>query len=363
MALYYDPKSIAPILAQGGQEQAKYLSQVTGAAGGLPALGGVAQAGFDASAARAKRRSLLEAQQGYAQYLAKVDAGIATPQDHEIGRMYGMSLGIEQKPSESPDPRLMSYFQKKAGIEGDPIRGSKSNIGMAETIAKMEKPSNPMSGMSPTQEQIDMVARDFASGAIPSKEFGAMIGRSSPADRYRLYQAVKKYNPDFKMDKSMLSYKKEESSAGATGRVQGGKGTEVASAVGSLHDTIGFARPYVMKLNNSDIPALNEAFQKGLVAIEGNPDATALLVHMNEMRGQYAQIIHGGGTPTDQDYSEATKVLRGGLNPAGFDAMSEAVVKAGRSRAGRLTGRISNEDVFSAPKGSSPESDPLGIFK
>lgn len=342
--------------------QVPFISQPMGLSRALPALGGVAQAGFGAIEAQQKRRSLLEAQQGYAQYLAKVDAGTATPQDHAVGRIYGMSLGIEQKPMDTPDPRLMSYFQQKAGIEGAPIRGSKANIGMAETIAKMEKPPIPKTGAGVTfpKSVIDSWIKKLTTNnpktgrpyANLSDIPGGMSANSLRAQVAGALGNVEGYD----VGQGVISRSGATSESAASGRVRGGKGSEVASAVGSLHDTIGFARPYVMKLNKSDIPVVNEAFQKGLASIEGNPDATALLVHMNEMRGQYAQIIHGGGTPTDQDYQEATKVLRGGLNPAGFDAMSEAVVKAGRSRAGRLTGRISNEDVFKFSPGRTPTS-------
>lgn len=88
---YYEPQSIAPILQEGLRQRAPYLAQPKGGGvAALPALGELAKAGFDAD----RKRSVMAQQQAYADYLAKVDAGIATDDDHKMGMMAGLSLGI-----------------------------------------------------------------------------------------------------------------------------------------------------------------------------------------------------------------------------------------------------------------------------
>ena len=90
----YQPQSVAPILERAAQTQVPLVSQPTGFSNAIPALGGLAQTGFDVAAQNKKKQSVMEAQQAYSQYLAKVDDGTATQQDHAIGRMAALSLGI-----------------------------------------------------------------------------------------------------------------------------------------------------------------------------------------------------------------------------------------------------------------------------
>ena len=88
---YFQPQSIAPILQEGLRARAPYLAQPTGGIeAALPALGKVAEAGFDVS----KKRSVLAQQQAYADYLSKVDSGTATEDDHKTGMIAGLSLGM-----------------------------------------------------------------------------------------------------------------------------------------------------------------------------------------------------------------------------------------------------------------------------
>ena len=92
---YYEPKSYAPILQEGLRARLPYLTQPTGGvAPALQALGQMGTAALTGDAERTKRNSVLDRQKEYATYLSKVDAGLATEEDHVVGRAAGLSLGL-----------------------------------------------------------------------------------------------------------------------------------------------------------------------------------------------------------------------------------------------------------------------------
>ena len=91
---FYTPPSVAPILQNASAQQLALMQQPKGFAADLPALGDLAKTGFDVAGQNQKKQSVMAAQQAYSQYLAKVDDGTATQQDHAAGRMAAMSLGI-----------------------------------------------------------------------------------------------------------------------------------------------------------------------------------------------------------------------------------------------------------------------------
>lgn len=172
---YYEPQSIAPILQQGFRDRSQYLAQPKGGLiAALPAVGQLVDASFQADALQKKKASLLEAQQGYANYLSKLDTGTATPQDHAIGRMYGLSLGIDQKPVEAPvDPRIMSAFATQAKIEGAPIAGTKKNEAALSKLSTLDTPEK-------------IAAREAAKGKIED----AKVGKADEkfwASQYKLF--------------------------------------------------------------------------------------------------------------------------------------------------------------------------------
>ena len=121
---WYVPQSVAPILERAAQTQVPMVSQPMGLGGQVGALGNIAQAGFGAAADANKKQSVQQAQMAYSQYLAKVDAGSATPEDHAAGRMAAFSLGIQP-------PDTLGTNLKKSEID-------KNN---AQTAALNKKPA------------------------------------------------------------------------------------------------------------------------------------------------------------------------------------------------------------------------------
>lgn len=117
---YYQPQSIAPILQEGLRARLPYLEQPKGAAAALPALGKVAETAFASDVDRSKKRSLMVQQQAYADYLAKVDAGMATEADHKTGMIAGLSLGLQ------PPDLLGKQLQRSQIAENEASAGLKS---------------------------------------------------------------------------------------------------------------------------------------------------------------------------------------------------------------------------------------------
>ena len=92
---FYTPPSVAPILQNASAQQLALMQQPKGFAAALPAIGDLVNKGVDVAGQQQKKQSVMAAQQAYSQYLAKVDAGTATPEDHQTGYMAAMSLGID----------------------------------------------------------------------------------------------------------------------------------------------------------------------------------------------------------------------------------------------------------------------------
>lgn len=112
------------------------MSQPTGIAGALPAVGSMVQGGLQGIQEGQKKKSLMDAQQAYSTYLSKVDSGAATPEDHQIGRVAAMSLGIT--PPETVNPEIWKATQSAAGIN-TPAPGNKQNVQAVETLARLKE--------------------------------------------------------------------------------------------------------------------------------------------------------------------------------------------------------------------------------
>mgnify|MGYP001600041401 CR=1 FL=1 len=95
MALYYEPKSIAPILQESARVQVPLLSQPSGLSQALPALGGLAEKGFQIAGDREKKRMSLElAKRDYDNFLRLSPEEQSLPGNYEHGANAAMALGL-----------------------------------------------------------------------------------------------------------------------------------------------------------------------------------------------------------------------------------------------------------------------------
>jgi len=126
---YVVPQSTAQIWQNAAATQVPLISQPKGFSGALPGIGTAIQGGLDAATSQQKQKSVMAAQQAYSQYLAKVDDGTATQQDHAMGRMAALSLGIQP-------PDTLGMNLKKSEI-------AKNQAQTGELNALAKKNSNP----------------------------------------------------------------------------------------------------------------------------------------------------------------------------------------------------------------------------
>ena len=135
---YYEPQSIAPILQRGLEQQAPYLAQPKGGmVAALGPLGDLAKTAFATDIEGTKRRSLLAQQQAYANYLAKVDSGTATPDDHKTGTIAALSLGLKPPSTGRVAPDIWGAIQKEGQFTTS-APGTKENVQAGETLARLK---------------------------------------------------------------------------------------------------------------------------------------------------------------------------------------------------------------------------------
>lgn len=341
MPAYYEPKSIAPILQESARAQVPFLSQPAGLSQALPALGGVAQAGFGAMEARAKRQSLLEAQQGYSQYLAKVDAGTATPQDHAIGRMYGMSLGIEQKPAELADPRLVSSMQEGLGIQGAPIKPTKANVSGLESAMKMKEARDAR--RTAAEERINSRKQPVPPGYRLTKNGNLEAIPGGPAFRKEEMASEKESTAQnaaleqadlvmSKVDQALAKVSARSTGIGAAtiGQLPGSQARDLQGDLDTIKANLGFATLAEMKRaspTGGALGAISESEMRLLTSARASLDtaqsAEQIRQHLTEIKTH-------------------------------FSKWKDAVMKS------RQDGGSSVPGVVSAP---AVKSDPLGLFK
>jgi len=136
---YYEPKSTATIMQEGLRQRAPYLAQPTGGIqAALDPLAKVAGTAIAADVDASKKKSLLFQQQAYADYLAKADAGTATEDDHKVGTIAALSLGLTPPTGNGRvAPDIWNAVQTEAGIKTT-APGTKENVGAAETLARLK---------------------------------------------------------------------------------------------------------------------------------------------------------------------------------------------------------------------------------
>lgn len=126
LALLQQPtamQTLAPIIGQA------FGNVVQGANQGL-------QHGMDLAKAAKEKRSVDEARMAYSQYLSKVDAGTATPIDHQMGVNAALSLGMQPpKPGVAGD--IWGQIQKEGGFTSQ-ASGTPENVQAGEVLARLK---------------------------------------------------------------------------------------------------------------------------------------------------------------------------------------------------------------------------------
>lgn len=323
---YYTPQSIAPILEKGAALQAPYLAQPSGLSQALPALGSLAQTGFNVAEQNQKRMNVLQAQQVYSDYLSKVDAGLATPQDHQRGIQAAMSLGLP--PPQTPSnvaPDIWQSIQKEGGFQTK-APGTKENVQAGEVLARLKGTGKEERQKALTEAK--QKAGDEKFWATQLKEFnpnntrrGTLLGQAalgnSRADR-ALVEIQK--NPT-----SITPQLKSLITQDLAGIMQGGS-------------------PHVEALNAAGYNTLADQWANLKTKITGNPAKA-------EIPGIIAELKNVIQTIKSVD----NKIIQS--NADFFETANQEVIARNPQKWAKLKSLISASTV--APGESSPSSGPV----
>jgi hypothetical protein len=181
---YYQPQSIAPILERGAAQQVPLIAGQQGMNPALSAIGGLAQTGFDVAANNQKKQSVLAAQQAYSAYLAKVDNGTASEQDHAAGRMAAFSLGI------TPPDTLGMNLKKSEISKNDAQAAEATALANKNNRAPFPKADDPMKTAKMWQTQMNNIIPTIAKRGSP---LGIAAVNNQRKDR--LLEIAKNPNP------------------------------------------------------------------------------------------------------------------------------------------------------------------------
>lgn len=303
---YYTPESIAPILAQSTPTMVSALSQPSGLSQALPALGNLAQAGFDV----ARRRSVMQAQADYADYLSKVDAGVATPADHQRGYQAALSLGINPRPIQTGlvSPQILSALQSAAGVTGQ-VPGTKENVAGLEKVAALKKkPVTSDQALTPDEMNALRGAMTRPLNPLPA----SLISFRGP--RAKLMAQSLMADPNWSPSPGEAGLKGSTAGAQAAARLQmGGSAQMTARTANAARAQLDILRQVSDKFPRSNVQLMNTP----IIAInkQTNPEAQDWLIALNSFRNEYASALMRGNMPQGEAQREVEKSLPDNITP------------------------------------------------
>lgn len=204
------------------------------------------------------------------------------------------------------------------------------------------------------ESALDSMAKDAAAGKLAPKQFASILGRGNASDRSKLYEKIKKINPNFDAELADQIFSGKIAGGLAKARIQQGQGHTIDAAAATVEDNLDRAEELIQHLSPSSIEAVNSAWRKGLKKISGDDQATELLTHLIEAREQQAIVLANGHAATDVNKKEAQDMLSDGLSKGSFRGTKKAIVFNNESRVQRLMGEGSSQEVIHSEGKSSP---------
>lgn len=288
---YYQPQSIAPILERGAAQQVPFISQPKGLSGALPAIGNLAQSGFDVAAQNQKKQSLFKAQQVYSDYLSKVDSGTATQQDHAQGRMAALSLGIAPL-----DTLGINY--KNTQIEN--MR--------SEIKARENKPSKGVS-------VADLSPEEDAAWQKAIKEHRlapSQISFRGPKRKDLAKQFLS--DPTYNATREDINFSAGKSGAAAGARLnEGGAAQMTARTANAANAQLDILSEISRKFPRSNVQLMNTPIIK--LDAQTMPEAQNWVIALNSFRNEYASALMRGHMPQGEAQHEVAKALPENITP------------------------------------------------
>lgn len=334
---YYVPQSTAPIYEQAAREQAPYLAQPRGGlVAALPALGQVAQSGLDVATNQDKRQSILHAQQAYADYLSKVDAGTATPDDHKTGTIAALSLGLTPPSGSTVSPDIWAGIQKEAGFKTN-APGTKDNVQAGETLARIK---------GTTKE----AARVAAAAAATDKKTAADTAKQKAGDDKFWSQQFRNFTPT-NAPRGSLVGQAAYGNARADRALKildrsGGKITpqDLNKVIVDLSGIMQGGSPHVEAIRAQGYNTLSEDWANLVTRIKGTPNAANIPAIVADLRRNVVDI-------KDVD----RQIIQSNLET--FEAANSGYVERNPDKWAKIKASVMNGTASDAAPSGGAESD------
>lgn len=291
---YYDPQSIAPILENASRIQVPLVSSPTGFSQALPALGQLAQSGFDVAAQKQKKQSLLAAQQGVSEYLSKVDSGTATQQDHATGRMLMMSLGMTP-------PDTLGIRLKNSEIGKNDAQAS-----LYKTNAAKPPKAAAVADLTP-EEDVAWQKAISDHRLAPSQ-----ISFRGPRRKDLAKQFLS--DPTYDATKEDINFYAGKAGAGAGARLnEGGAAQMTARTANAANAQLDILAQVSRKFPRSNVRLMNTPIIK--FDSQTMPEAQNWVIALNSFRNEYASALMRGHMPQGEAQAEVAKALPENITP------------------------------------------------
>lgn len=308
--LYYEPKSIAPILQQGLSDRMPLLSQPKGGVQpALQALGQLGQTGLNVAQERQKKQSIMAAQQDYANFLSMPPDQRALPENQAVGMRAALSLGITPPQNETVAPDIWQSIQKEGQFETK-APGTKANVDAGETLARLRSrrtdaktkpPTGYRFGANGNLEAIPGGPADAKNKDKSMKDERLRLGATGQADR--IIATV---------DQAMSKIGNWTAGAGAGLRaIPGTPAKNLAADLQTIKANLGFAELQAMRQASPTGGALGaiavqelEALQSTVASLDQSQSPAQLKERLSQVRQHYAawkDAVNKGSAPAAPD--------------------------------------------------------------
>lgn len=269
--------SIAEILSRGYQARKNNLEMPYGISNIAPALGQIANKGFEVADQNRKNQSVLQAQQDYAKYLA-TQPDQRDPAMTQAGLQGALALGQNPLPATRPAPLPKPTEDEKV-----------SNIEKEAEARARGSAKGQTAGGALSKDLQTKFAQQIAAGTPPD-QISKTFGRKSYLMMPGVMEEAYKINPNLKLMTSNLDYQTKL----ALMKTDMGSAVQLpARKIASILPRIDSAVAASDKLPRSSIQVINKLGVKA-AAQAGNREAQNLLVQSKLVADEFQSTIGSG---------------------------------------------------------------------
>lgn len=330
---------ISEILARGQQQRPQM--PITGIGAALPMIGGLVGQGVQQFGEEQKKRSVIQAQQDYAQFLSMSPEDRARPENAQKGYQAALSLGMNPQSIAIPKPPTAKPAKSLSEIE-------------AESEARA-KGTAKGSGQTLGPDAMSNYAKELAGGSdagILAKSLGRAAYKSMP----KIIAQAYKINPNLKIQTNALDYQTKQ----ALMKTDMGSAIQLpARKIASILPRIDSAVQASNKIPRTSIQIINRL---GIAAAAktGNREAQDLLNKAKLVADEFQSTI---GSGSDSKLDLALDLLNTAQTVEQFqDAARNMKDAMTARREALLTGKVPESSPGETPSASSyPSATQSGI--